>query len=136
MNRETLELLREAHNEPISEADYAAVRARVLSKIAEERRHDRWVWAYGFAAAALMVWLAAGWWPPPAGAPRSLPKITPGAFTAAGPVNPPSGKRTPRHRHRPARASYQVVGPPVLQPLVVKLVTSDPDIVIYWISGE
>jgi hypothetical protein len=33
-------------------------------------------------------------------------------------------------------SAYRVVGPAAPQPLVVKLVTNDPNVVIYWFSGE
>lgn len=50
----TLELLREAHREPIAEAHYAAVRARVLAKLETRRRLWLGVWVYGLVAAALV----------------------------------------------------------------------------------
>src|SRR5579862_8585735 len=56
---DSLEFLRRAHREPIDEAHYAAVRARVLSEIAAQRGHPaRRIWALltaGVAAAALCV---------------------------------------------------------------------------------
>ena len=46
-----VELLREAHQEPIDPAHYAAVRARVLAELGRQRRRVwRWVWAGGLAA--------------------------------------------------------------------------------------
>jgi negative regulator of sigma E activity len=138
--QETLELLREAHREPIEEAHYAAVRARVMAKLATERRPwRRWIWAYGFAAAALAAVLVFVGRPSrvqqPA-RPISLSARTerPVAGTAADQrVRPTSVGRRKRLSHR---VDYQVIGPPALHPLVVKLVTDDPNIVIYWISGE
>ena len=65
----TLEILREAHGEPIAEAHYAAVRARVLSELAVERRPWWRTWAYGFVAvAALAAMLLAAFWPKPGSA--------------------------------------------------------------------
>jgi len=144
---ETLELLREAHREPIPEAHYAAVRARVLTQLQVERRPwRRSVWAYGFALAAAILLLAL--WPK-----HSMPKHAvdrPPVITTAAtqtvestPVTTTAhGKLRPHvrriHRRHPVltAAAYQVIGPPSLQPLVVKLITNDPNIVIYWISGE
>jgi hypothetical protein len=34
-----------------------------------------------------------------------------------------------------APAAYRVVGPPVPRPLVVKLLTDDPNVIIYWIAS-
>ena len=49
-----IELLREAHREPIAEAHYAAVRARVLAELRQERRPVwRWIWVGGLAAVAV-----------------------------------------------------------------------------------
>ncbi len=61
---ETLAMLREAHEEPIAEAHYAAVRARVLAQL-EMKRRPWWrgVWAYGFAGIAVAAGLVAGFWP-------------------------------------------------------------------------
>jgi hypothetical protein len=131
----TLELLREAHREPIAEAHYAAVRARVLSQLAVKRRPWLWVLAYGLAAAALVLVGRTPWSvrvpldPPPARQQQirtASDRPTGGAAAASA-----------RHRrNRPLPAAYRVVGPPAPQPLVVKLVTNDPNVVIYWFSGE
>lgn len=150
----TLEILREAHREAIPEAHYAAVRARVLAQLGTERRPWwRGIWAHGFASAAVVAMLLAAFWPKHGVEPR------PGVAVAARPlpdgrgsdVGVPSGgvhiraarvsKRSAAvriHRvHSAAPAPYPVIGPPTPKPpLVVKLVTNDPNVVIYWISGE
>jgi hypothetical protein len=156
MNREeTLTLLREAHREPIAEAHYAAVRARVFSRLATERRPWWRMWAYGFAGVAVAVVMLAVVGRTPWSARRPLapllaqqnrplesPERPAGGAAADQGVRPTFAastvgrrKRLP-HRTTAARAAYRVVGPPSLRPLVVKLVTDDPNIVIYWISGE
>jgi hypothetical protein len=146
--RETLELLREAHREAIPEAHFAAVRARVLAKLAAERRPWwRGIWAYGFAAAmAVAAVLLVGVWPNHVTVATMRPaQPLPNGRGSEGPSEYPSrtarvSKRfagAPTHRRRQAApAPYRVVGPPAPQPLIVKLVTNDPNIVIYWISGE
>ena len=59
---EAMDLLREAHREPIPEAHFAAVRARVLSQIAAERGVSRRrIWWYGFAVAAAAALLLTFW---------------------------------------------------------------------------
>ena len=139
---ETLKLLREAHEEPIAEAHFAAVRARVLSQLAAQRRPWR-PWAYGFAAIALLLavvgrtpWSARG---PlaPLYVPPSQPQLSterPARGLAAD-----QGVRPTLRQAAKRRASdlpHNVIGPPIAQPLMVKLLTDDPNIVIYWISGE
>jgi hypothetical protein len=145
--KEILELLREAHREPIAEAHYAAVRARVLSQIAAERRPWR-MWAYGFAAVAVAVALFAftfkvGRTPRSARGPlapllaqQNQPQESPERPAADQGVRPTSVGRRKRLPHHAASAAYRVIGPPAVQPLMVKLVSDDPNIVIYWISGE
>jgi hypothetical protein len=136
----TLETLREAHREAIPEAHYAAVRARVLAQLAMERRPWwRRVWVYGYAAAAVMV--AAAFWPRPAVRPVQ-PRLAEQTLAAANrPMDETPSVPAPvvhlHRRHLLGRpAVYRVVGPPVPQPLVVKLLTNDPNVVIYWFSGE
>jgi hypothetical protein len=156
---ETSEMLREAHREAIPEAYFAAVRARVLSQLAAERRPWwRGFRPYGFAAAAVAAMLLAafvgwtpGWirWsarvpPEPLLARRdqlkAIPERPAGASAADQGVRPTLNAAQSveaRHmRRRTEPAAYQVVGPLVPEHLVVKLVTNDPNVVIYWITGE
>ena len=114
-----------------TEADFAEVRARVMSEVRQRRRH---VWmAYAAAAAAVVVIVSAVWiwrvsrvadmplvartmphWAPP---PIEVPRV-PTVKHAVGP------KRRPVQPARPVEPA---------EPLLVKLETSDPDVVIYWI---
>jgi hypothetical protein len=136
----TLEILREAHREAIPEAHYAAVRARVLAQLKMERKPWwRRIWVYGYAAVAVMV--AAAFWPKPTIQPVRPRLAEQTLAVAKRPIDQtPSVPATVAHFHRrrlPGRpAVYRVVGPPVPQPLVVKLLTNDPNVVIYWFSGE
>jgi len=147
----TLELLREAHRAPIGEAHYAAVRARVLSRLGAERRTWWQMWAYGLAVVAVAALLVGRIprsarvtveqplaLPLPTHAGTDKPAGASGADHAVNPgVSPAAGRRKRPPHHAPELpAAYNVVGPPAPQPLVVKLVTNDPNVVIYWISGE
>jgi hypothetical protein len=140
--QETGDLLREAHREPIAEAHYAAVRARVLSHLETQRRPSRyWVWV--FAAAVVLVVVGRIPWSArvPLGPPLAQVQTHAAIEGPTGGSAADQGVRPTlaRHSHRHSRAlpaAYRVVGPLALQPLVVKLVTNDPNIVIYWISGE
>jgi hypothetical protein len=144
---ETLELLRETHREAIPEAHFAAVRARVLSQLAAERRPWwRGIWACGFAAAVAAAMLLAafvgrkhamvGQALPPAN--RSIDQARHPSPTLA--LRSVSTRRMIGRRkrlpHDAEPAPYRVVGPPAPQHLVVKLVTNDPNVVIYWVTGE
>jgi hypothetical protein len=143
----TLELLRQAHREPIAEGHYAAVRARVLSKLEAERRpYWRWIWVYGFGVVAAAMLLTA-FWPQHTPVVRALPpanraleqawRAQPPLLESGAQVGSAAGRRKRLLHHRVAMpAAYRVVGPPAPQPLVMKLITNDPNVVIYWISGE
>jgi hypothetical protein len=144
---ETLKLLREAHREAIPEAHFAAVRARVLSELAAGRRPWwRGVWAYGLAAAAVAAMLLAAFWPKHVVQRQTVGQALPPANRAldhAGHTLPlqlqqaaPAGHKVGRRKRLPHNAPYHVVGPPAPQHLLVKLVTNDPNVVIYWITGE
>ncbi len=138
---DALEILREAHREPIPEAHFAAVRARVLSQIAAgHNRPRRWLWVYALAAAAAVLGLA--FWPK-ASTPQPVRPVIARGLAEAYPQPAPlsviqrpqlarvsHGRRT--IRRRPLVTA--VVGPFIRQPLVVKVLTNDPDVVIYWIS--
>jgi hypothetical protein len=142
MNRDpewekTLELLRRAHQEPLDEANYAAMRARVLERLRARPRRLWWpVWAAAsLAAAGLATWLwvisvgqvgqairlpRAGQRPaPPIAEVLPIPEISPV-------VSKPKAKRARRAKKAPT--------PSAAEPLLVKLITDDPDVVIYWIA--
>jgi hypothetical protein len=168
---ETTRFLRDAHHQPIDEAHFAAVRARVLADIQARPGRpasQRWIWlcALPALAAAVMLFLAQVRSPTRVAAPqvsqapfdalravaneaRRMPDwLTPiSNKNAAAPAQAARSRSSGRVRAasvgritalHPASlhsaSAYSVVGPPKLQPLVVKLVTDDPSVVIYWIS--
>lgn len=113
------EILRAAHDEPLAEAHYAVVRARVLAEIERSRnpwRRLAWVSGVGAIAAALLLLI-------PWGRPE-LPPLRPVAIVI--PPAPPA----------PAPKIQAVASAPRQRrtPLTIKLQTSDPNIVIYWIA--
>ena len=110
-----------------TEADYAEVRAGVLARV---RRSRRPVGVWVAAAAALLVLVSAGvvW-------RRTMRDVElPGAPRIAVNVHVRAPAPAPEH-HVIARAHRRVspVKKTEEQPLLVKLETSDPDVVIYWI---
>jgi anti-sigma factor RsiW len=152
--KESLQLMRNVHEEPVAEAHFAAVRARVMGEL-EGRRLPWWrsAWVYGFSAAALALLLivtlvprrpverpiraatVSGRWP---ATERELPAIRPDVAPSPAPLH----RVHPAHavRHRRPLPILPVSAPPDLgPPAVVKMLTDDPDVVIYWItdnSGE
>jgi hypothetical protein len=140
-----VDLLREAHREPIDPAHYAAVRARVLSELGRQRRpfwRQAWAWALAAAAVAVMMMV----FPRPVGrtgVPTAF--VGPSAFlpgTIYGPAAPPPrvavNKPAPVHRRRQTLARVKQEGrpggPPHLEPVTIKLLTDDPNVIIYWIA--
>ncbi|HUB80179.1 MAG TPA: zf-HC2 domain-containing protein [Bryobacteraceae bacterium] len=123
--RESLALVREAHGEPIEAAHFAAVRARVLAGLERApARRWRYAWAGALAAAVLLV----GLWPrPELHMAVPIPKA-PAAPAIARTVPPPHPRALAKPR--PPEPVQQASAP-----MVVKLLTDDPDVVIYWITG-
>jgi len=127
---ETLALMRAVHAGPLASADYSAVRAGVLERIDRRRRHA-WalVWAGGLAAAMALGLLFF--------VPRPRP-VEPLQFALTPPAaSPPVRTEMPAPRRRRVRRTHP--GPaiaPASEPFVVKLVTDDPDVVIYWIVDD
>lgn len=120
------EILRAAHEEPIDGAHYAAVRARVMAELARPRQAwRRMVWITGAAALAAAVLLALAVRRP---ALPALPEVA----VAIPPA--PAAPRVVARAAAPAgvRAARSVR--PKREPLTIKLQTSDPNIVIYWIA--
>jgi anti-sigma factor RsiW len=136
--KESLALLRSAHDDPIAAGHYTAMRAGVLAQLATERPlWRRWIWLSALAAGLVlaMAFLATR----PIGTPPvHLADLRP-PKTPAAPPSPVQGPvRALRVRARRTVASVgRVPGPaPLEEPLLVKLVTDDPDIVIYWIADK
>ena len=124
--RESLSLVREAHSEPIESAHFAAVRARVLAEIEGGRaRGWRFGWMVAMAAAAAAVVVMLAIWPRPE-QHLAMPMPSPPAAPVVARVELP----------RPRRVMVKPVAQPEpTESMVVKLLTNDPDVVIYWITG-
>ena len=129
--KKMLDLLQEAHREPVAPAHYAAVWARVLAEVQREREGRpvwRRVWLSGLAAVAALVLLLL--FPKPVQTPEA-PVLVGQAVLPAVPeavVRPARGRRNrlPHHVRVPETRPTE--------PFVVKLLTDDPNVVIYWIS--
>ncbi|MGA2271432.1 MAG: zf-HC2 domain-containing protein [Bryobacteraceae bacterium] len=145
--KQSLALLKEAHDEPLAAAHFSAVRARVVAELEKERR-PLWqrAWAYGLAAVAVgllvMLALRPGRAPVVTRTNRSLTfaALSPPAHEQAG-----NGGEVvaPLHRRVARRQASRVPAPQVVrtnvsngEPLIVKLLTDDPNVVIYWIADR
>jgi hypothetical protein len=111
------------------------VRARVVAEL-EQKRRPLWAWAWSFglaaAAVALLVTLALR----PGRTPeRRAPVVAvnhPPVVVAHEPaVTPPPHRRVARRMAPPI-----VPDAPDPEPLIVKLQTDDPNVVIYWIADR
>lgn len=122
-DNEYLDILQAAHSEPLDPAHYTAVRARVLAEIERTRtpwRRLAWLSGVGTLAACLLfaIWFQRR---PEAPRPRAVVFAIPPA-----PAPVPVVYAAHVERARAAR--------PRREPLTIKLQTSDPNIVIYWIA--
>ena len=127
--RECLEAMRQAQGEEIAPAHFAAVRVRVLERLrATPRRAPEWRWIAAACAVAALAFFAALWAPRP-----DRPELPPPHVALAHPPAPPlpamvaaRAPRTVHHSRRPARHS---------DPLLIRIETDNPDVVIYWIAN-
>ncbi len=136
--RESLEFLRDADRDEIAPVHFAALRARVLSQLENAGRpwwQQGWVYALSGAMAVLVLMLALR--PAPPSHPRQAARTQapPPVVEVPAPVSAPPAAQVrrvaTRRRIRPA-APRRDPGPPI----VVKLVTDDPEVVIYWIADK
>ena len=126
----TMDSLRDEHRSEIDAAHFTAVRSRVMAEIERGRRvWRRLAWASGVGiAAALMLGVVMR--PGPLPSPPARVALTiPGAelVRSAGEIRQPAGSTRSRASGRRGRLPHR-------EPVVVKLQTKDPNIVIYWIA--
>jgi anti-sigma factor RsiW len=122
--------LMDLRTEPVDPALLAAVRAGVLSRI-ERRRRLVWPWAAALAAAMSLaaILLAPARKPDPPPMPVAVARPPAPAIQPPlrdHPVSRPKVRR-PRPRSKPEKPA---------EPLVVKMLTDDPDVVIIWIVDQ
>ena len=124
--RASLELLEGAHEEVPEPAHFAAVRYRVRAQLERERRPLwRRAWAYGFAAVAAALLVAVAVRPS-----RWVAPLPPQVAMVQPPAAPlPSVAPRPVHVRRKPHPKVEPG-----EPVMVRLVTDNPDVVIYWIA--
>ena len=113
--------LKEWGADPVDAAFLASVRTDVLARI-ENRRKPFWPWVAVFAtvAAAVIVFVATppDPVPPPPPPPQVVAQMIPQIETRA---------RAPRRKRVVRRKA---------EPLVVKMLTDDPDIIVIWLVDQ
>ena len=133
--KQSLALLREAHDEPLAAAHFSAVRARVVAELEKGRRPSWWwAWTYGLAAVAVALLVMLALRPgrtPERRAPVVAANHPPVIVARVSAAPPPARRRVARRAVRPI-----VPDTPTLEPLIVKLQTDDPNVVIYWIADR
>ena len=154
--RESQAMLKGLRREPFDDAIFADVRSQVIGRVSNVRPP---MWPKYAIAATLLIVLAAALWRTRPAAPVGLPAVT--AYIGPGPAFPTPRTTAPRRasriakmtvRHgraqsrphvnsRLARQTIQQAGlahPRALhsEPLVVKLLTNDPEVVIYWLVDQ
>jgi anti-sigma factor RsiW len=140
-------VLKSLAQEPVEDAVLREVRQRVLGGIATEAEPHRlpaWRFALGAALVATLIFAAITLWRPRGhGVSKSIREVSKQPRMAA--VRPaPTAPEYPRARTEKAKHVLRLrkqprgsltpsVKPPQAAQLTVKLVTDDPDVVIYWL---
>jgi anti-sigma factor RsiW len=129
-------LLRELRDEPIADVTVTEVRRRVVARVGQEPRSAGRYWKLALAAALVLASVLVLPWrsrtPLPVARVQRPARVQPAPAPAAPPAIVPARHRIVRRRHRkmPLRKAR---APQPGAPLLVQLVTSDPNIVIYWL---
>jgi len=120
--------VKELRSEAVDAALLTAVRAGVLARV-DDRRVAVWPWVAALTAAlALLAMLSPLRRPVPEPRPVGIAQAPPSLQATP---NPPAPDHRPAVR-RPRLPSANVPAPP----LVVKMYTDDPDIVIIWLVDQ
>jgi len=119
-------LLSELRDEPLEDMMAANVRRRVLARLPVEQAgtaHGYWAWA--LAAAVLLAAILTLPWRMEKQAPLARVENAPPKVAEAPPAVAKAQRPVARRHHR--------AKPQPSEPLLVQLVTDDPNIVIYWL---
>ena len=130
--RESQSALKELRMDFVEESALHDVHAEVLHRLSIPRKAVAWP-RYTIAA-MLLVGLWAGWlW-------RARTAAPPEAQPRAAVIAPPRLVTVPVLRQRPHTRIVKHRRPPApafqSEPLVVKMITDDPQVVIYWLVGQ
>ncbi|HUP50072.1 MAG TPA: hypothetical protein VNA04_14905 [Thermoanaerobaculia bacterium] len=151
MNEEPVDLRSLRTPPPLDDHDYAAVRARVMSKL-RHRRKSGWLLPLSVAAATLLVFLFIRREPPVR--PAAGPPVSPGPAAAAPPtssagdparraaveaspiIEPPPRQAAEVRSRPPQTASQRPLPAAPAEPMLIHIQTADPEVRIIWIVKE
>jgi anti-sigma factor RsiW len=129
--RESQTALKELRMDFVEEPALQEVRAEVLSRLSIPRKTAAWP---NYAVAAMLLiglWTGWLWRARPAAPPEVQPRaavITPPPLATVPVLQRPLTRAV--RRHRPPAPAFQS------EPLLVKIVTDDPQVVIYWLVSQ
>src|SRR5262245_34171595 len=153
--RESQAILKSLKQDTVGVAALSSVRARVLAEVGSSRARSAWGrWVYAVAGTVFVGLVCIGIaskmrvpappipqivesdpLPPPAAVPLTRETVTtPPDSIKSEKVTVPLRAEDGRRRRQGAAHTEPPAEPP--KPLVVKLLTDDPDIVIYWLVDE
>jgi anti-sigma factor RsiW len=137
--KEARELLQQIHSDPVGPVHFTAVRARVLAELERRQRplwRRGWVLSLAAAAAALLVLLAV--WPIAKRVPQPPRVAVKNSPAPQEPVadRPDTASVTAPQPRIPGAARQRQARPKRLpgEPVLIKVVSNNPDVVIYWIA--
>jgi len=151
--RESQTMLKALRREPIDDAVFEDVRSQVIGRVSNVRPAMMWP-KYAIAAMLLVMLAAAALWRTRPASTVGVPAVT--AHVGPGPALSPqlaprvAARITVRHRRTksPPNANLHLARQNIQQmrpahpravnsePLVVKLLTNDPQVVIYWLVDQ
>jgi hypothetical protein len=116
---------------PLSDSDFAAVRAKVLAEIERPRRSYGWYFALAASVAVAVLSMVAARRPVTVGPPiaRGFAAPGPAALLPARGEKVAEGRMRDRHHPKPAKTHP-------IQVARIELHTADPDIRIIWITNQ
>ncbi|HKW97754.1 MAG TPA: zf-HC2 domain-containing protein [Bryobacteraceae bacterium] len=123
--------------ESVDESTYAEVRAGVLRETSTPRRMPGWR-RYAVAAAVALA-IVAGWmWQIQRQAPVQQPPAIVAKVPPASLVHAQAPAERTHHAPRVQHVARRLKSKPSFksEPLLVKMITDDPDVVIYWLVDQ
>jgi len=126
--RQTQAALEGLRGEEPDESNYVELRARVLDRVSSRRRR---VWAYATAAVLVAGLGISALWQSRSPEPARTPVVA-RVQPPPEPTAPPPAVAKPRRLRRPAPVAVAESS----EPIVVKMLTDDPDIVIFWLIDK
>jgi anti-sigma factor RsiW len=128
--RQSQGMLKALRSEFVEDFVFDEVRARTLDGISRDRKAVAWG-RYAIAAGLVLALLAGWMWRARPGAKLDLPPM------AAVTARPPFEQAKASPIAHPARKLARRRAPSFkAEPLVVKMITDDPDVVIYWLVDQ